>query len=383
MREINEKNYKDAMDTLHAPAELVEKTKKLAAEQDSFAEIQAAKKNRRKRYRRIAAAIGTAAAVFCLAMTASHDSFAKYVKNIFHGFWGDKKEVSSYVQTSGIFEDEDEHVKVSVEELLSDEVYVSVVLKYRAKDEKGKEWLSKDGMLVGVKTFERSLGICPKEYGSPGAGATELEEYRTDSVRYFVLEYDVNDWLKSKKWVMRYSLTEHVRETELYISANVPVYEYALKAEDGKKLSKFYEPKVLRLSKLTMNVYGKDTGMSVTFRDEKRENSWLTDEFLATGEKENITFIQLIKNDGTYIPLSDLGVVGPGGCSRDAEEKYQCDCLVTNRSLYVGYDLVWDKAYTHNWLEPKREIQIDPEEIAGLSLSKKGRNVVYRLEELQ
>lgn len=377
MEKLNEKNYRDAMNSVHAPAELVERTRNLASGGKKL-------RNRRKRYRRWVAAIGTAAAVFCLAMTAPHTSVAQYVKDIFHGFWGEKKEVSSYVQTGGIFQDEDEHVKVSVEELLSDGMYVSVVLKYQAKDEKGKKWISKNGPIVGVKTFERSLQLSPKmPVSGSGGGGSELEEYRTDSVRYFVLEFEGSQWSDIKKCVMRYSLTEHVKETELDTSANVPVYEYALKAKGQKKLSKFYEPKVLRLSKLTMSVYGKDTGMSIRYRDEKWHMETFTDEYLAAEKKESLKDVQLIKKDGTYVPLDMDLCWGQGGIEEDAEEKYQCECMVVSASLYVKYVPARDIYSGDRWFEPKYEIQIDPEEIAGLSLTNGKKNVVYQLERLQ
>ena len=372
MERFNEEKYRDAMDTVHASTELIEKTKGLVSgEHKSW--------NRRKTYRRLAVAMGTAAAIFCIVMMAPHTSFAQYVKNAFHGFWGNKQEVSSSVRT-GIFEDEDEHVKVSVEEVLSDEMYVSAVVKYQAKDKEGKEWLRKDGMIVGVKTFERSLGIMPKKPISGfGGGAEELEEYRTDSVRYFILGFEAAWGSESmKKCVMRYSLTEHVKETELDTSnTNIPVYEYALKAEGQKKLSPFYEPKVLRMTKMTMAVYGKDTGM---YEKEGCMDA-LSDEYLAVQEKkEELKSIQLIKKDGSYVPL-DIGW-GPGGVGKDIEDRYQCDCLVTNSSLYVEFVQAQD-SYGYRWLEPKYDIRINPEEIVGLSISNGRRNVVYQLEKLK
>ncbi len=371
MERFNEEKYRDAMDTVHASTELIEKTKGLVSgESKSW--------NRRKRYRRLAVAMGTAAAVFCIVMTVPHTSVAKYVKNAFHGYWGAKQEVSSSVQ-KGIFEDEDEHVKVSVEELLSDEMYVSVVIKYQAKDKKGKEWLRKDGMIVGVKTFERSLGILPKEesISGGGGGAEELEEYRTDSVRYFILEFEGAWWSQSmKKCVMRYPLTEHVKETELDTSnTNIPVYEYALKAEGEKKLSRFYEPKILRMTKMTMGVYGKDTGM---YEKEGCMDA-ISDEFWKN-EKEELKSVQLIKKDGSYVPL-DIGW-GIGGVGKDIVDRYQCDCLVANSSLYVEFVEAYD-SYGYRWLEPKYDIRINPEEIAGLSISNGRGNVVYQLEKLK
>lgn len=369
MEKFNEEKYRDAMDTVHASTELIEKTKGLVLGENKSP-------NRRKRYRRLAVAMGTAAAVFCIVMTVPHTSVAKYVKNAFRGFWGEKQEVSSSVQ-KGIFEDdEDEHVKVSVEELLSDEMYISAVVKYQAKDKEGKEWLRKGGMVFGVKTIEQLSISDPIR--RIGGGATELEEYRTDSVRYYIVQFEAREWAESmKNCVLQYTLPNLVRrEAELDTSANVPVYEYALKAEGQKKLSSFYEPKVLRLTKLTMGVYGKDTGMSV----KSDTMDAFSDEYLAAGKKEELKSIQLIKKDGSYVPL-DIGW-GTGGVFEDIEDRYQCDCLVATSSLYVEFVEAYD-SYGYRWLEPKYDIRINPEEIAGLSISNGRRNVVYQLEKLK
>ncbi|MDE6568740.1 MAG: hypothetical protein K2K70_13565 [Lachnospiraceae bacterium] len=369
MERFNEEKYRDAMDTVHASTDLIEKTKGLVSGEHKS-------RNRRKRYRRLAVAMGTVAAIFCIVMTVPHTSVAKYAKNVFHGFWSDKQEVSSSVRT-GIFEDEDEHVKVSVEELLSDEMYISAVVKYQAKDKEGKEWLRKGGMVFGVKTIEQLSISDPIR--RIGGGATELEEYRTDSVRYYIVQFEAPEWAESMKHcVLQYTLPNLVRrEAELDTSANVPVYEYALKAEGQQRLSGFYEPKVLRLTKLTMGVYGKDTGMSV----KSNNMDAFSDEYLAAEEKEELKFVQLIKKDGSYVPL-DLGW-HEGGVGEDIEDRYQCDCLVTTSALYVEFVEAYDIYSGDRWLEPKYDIRIDPEEITGLSISNGRRNVVYQLEKLK
>ncbi|MDE6851156.1 MAG: hypothetical protein K2J67_01530 [Lachnospiraceae bacterium] len=399
MQKLNEKKYVDAMDTVHAPAELVDKTRKLvenqsatenrgiptdgryqSEKQDSSFGMPKERKGSWKRYRRIAVAVGAAAAVFCMVMTVPHTSFAKYVKNVFHGFWSEQKEVSSYVQ-KGIYEDEDPHIRMSVEELLSDEMRVSAVVKYEAKDEEGKEWLRKDGMVFGVETFKYDLDIFPKNenvVGGTSGDAKELEEYRTDSVRCFMLHYDAREWSEyMKNCVLRYSLPGHVRETELDTSTNIPVYEYTLKAEGQKKLSSFYEPKVIRLTKLSMSVYGKDTGMSVT------DNGMdaFSEEYLVADKKEDMKHVQLIKEDGTQVPLDLWG--GAGGLSESAGERYQCDCMVVNCTLYMDYVLVRDISGNNDELKTEFGTQIDPEEITGLSLTNGRGNVIYQFEKLK
>ena len=132
----------------------------------------------------------------------------------FAGFWSSQEEAASFVQHH-VFEDEDEHIRVSVEEVLSDEVCVQAVVKYAAKDAEGVEWL--------------------KEYDPGQQGA----------------EDDVDNWL------------------------GVQPDSSSGKAEGQKKLSRFYEPKKIRLSRLSVVVYRKNTGLFV----EGQANSIYNQEF--------------------------------------------------------------------------------------------------------
>lgn len=62
--------------------------------------------------------------------------------------------MSDYV-TRGVFSDQDEHMIFSVEEILSDEVVVSAVVRYEAKDETGEKWLATKGP-AGSESYDEN-----------------------------------------------------------------------------------------------------------------------------------------------------------------------------------------------------------------------------------
>ena len=97
----------------------------------------------RKKRMKMAGIAGTVAAALALACIVPQTSFAEQLKKMFQGYWGQRSELSDYV-TRGVFSDQDEHMIFSVEEILSDEVVVSAVVRYEAKDETGEKWLAKD-----------------------------------------------------------------------------------------------------------------------------------------------------------------------------------------------------------------------------------------------
>ena len=98
----------------------------------------------RKKRMKMAGIAGTVAAALALACIVPQTSFAEQLKKMFQGYWGQRSELSDYV-TRGVFSDQDEHMIFSVEEILSDEVVVSAVVRYEAKDETGEKWLATKG----------------------------------------------------------------------------------------------------------------------------------------------------------------------------------------------------------------------------------------------
>ena len=108
----------------------------------------------RKKRMKMAGIAGTVAAALALACIVPQTSFAEQLKKMFQGYWGQRSELSDYV-TRGVFSDQDEHMIFSVEEILSDEVVVSAVVRYEAKDETGEKWLATKGP-AGSESYDEN-----------------------------------------------------------------------------------------------------------------------------------------------------------------------------------------------------------------------------------
>lgn len=374
MKDINRKVYTDAIESVSAPKELVLNVQKLGCEM--------AKENtednihKRKYYRRIVAA----AAVAFLVLVVPNTSVAGYVKEIFAGFWGSQKEVEPFVK-NGVHIDKDKHIQISVEEVMSDGVCVQAVVKYTAKDEDGVKWLKNYKLALSGETddcsFKDELCVEPDfKHGHGVSGAcsyAELEEYKSDEERYFTVQYLAVEPIE--KCILHYSLTSGAKEMEIDISCNVPVYEYNLKAEGGKEISRFYKPKKIRISRLSIVAFGKDTGLITEDSNEFKQE--LSKEYMAEHDTEAFRSVKMVKRDGSKEECDFIGAFLGGIGKKAMEENEGCDCLVFSQNFcHLDYKL-----------DEKGNLKIDPsitniqpEEIVGIELKNARKKVLYWFE---
>lgn len=372
MKDIR-KDYTDAMDTVQAPEELTSRTKDIA----KYSGKKVAYGNR-KAYRKILAAMA-AAAVFAMAIFVP-DTSAKYIKKIFAGFWSGNKEVGSYAEQpdGNLYTDEDKHIKMSVEEILSDEVCVQAVVKFKAKDEKGIEWLNNYAPEINSdaatteEVFRDSLCIMPDFESGLGVGGSsgfmELEKYRSDNERYFTIQYLATEPMDSG--LIHYSLPSGTGyEMEIDIKGNVPVYNYNLELKDGKGISKYYEPKKIRLSKLSVVVYGKDTGL---FTEDGKE---FTKEYMAETDKEMFRSFGMVKENGS-IKSYDFSGASIGELGRKAKiDNEGCDCFVL--SQIFCRTKVTDIGSDGNVKGEQNVISFSPEKYKGIQLVTENGSATY------
>lgn len=169
-------------------------------------------------------------------------------------------EVAQNIQTE-VFSDSTEHIKMTVEEYVSDGISAYATVKYEALDETGKEWLS-------YKNFDNNL-LCLKpcsiKYGSKYAGIShsygnfEIEEMRTESERYFYIElqcasdgYDGGISLIYSTG-MGGSLCEQPME-----KCTVETKVFTLSSSE--QASEYFTPTHLKISDISFVVYGKNHG---------------------------------------------------------------------------------------------------------------------------
>ena len=223
----------------------------------------------RKKRMKMAGIAGTVAAALALACIVPQTSFAEQLKKMFQGYWGQRSELSDYV-TRGVFSDQDEHMIFSVEEILSDEVVVSAVVRYEAKDETGEKWLATKGP-AGSESYDengnlrstRQLRLKQNVYEEHFESSSIFLRTQSDkNVQYFEMDMDFRQWVPSSmNLTLCYDLPTKTNNTAtLDASCNVPVYEYTLKAKNQEQISpKYYEPKRMRITPLSAVIYGTTT----------------------------------------------------------------------------------------------------------------------------
>lgn len=327
----------------------------------------------RRRYVPGKIAVAALAAVMVLGTTV----FADEVKDLFSGFLNREEETAEYVKEN-VFQVSDGHVCMQVLELLSDEVSVQMTVKYEAEDETGKEWLNSID-----KMENEDLYIIPDfqentlKYGTNlSAGCLEMEEYRTDTERYFYVSCENSNWspaLPDGKFT--YLLPDGRHTADMDISCNVPVYEYALQAEDGEILSEYYEPVCIRLSMLSYVIYGKSDGLFEFWisKDGNFSSGWIIpseEEFIP----ECVRRVTFLAEDGTEILSDDEGFgLGDLALSVKDDNEMGYDCLVSSDI----FSNAWEQIYFN---EDAAEV-MKPEEIAGIRLENGHASVEYTFTE--
>lgn len=301
-------------------------------------------------HRRVGRAVAAVLAAVILLTTAV---FAGELTGLFDGFLTQRTPAAEYVREN-VFEDDDEHIKVQVLELLSDEVTVHMIVRYEAMDE---AYLDQIEDLNWEDLYIFPFGdSCNLSYG-----CIPLEDYSEDNARYYYVTTDNTNWNTSlSRGEFTYRLSDGEHTVVLDTSCNVPVYEYELQAEEGETLSQYYEPTYVRLSCLSYVIYGKNQGLFA----ENRSSILLRDEDY---KRESIDTVCFLREDGTEIcpewSAACGELAGPLGSTMG---KY--DCLVASGSFLEFCSDI--SIHTE---------EVDPTELTGLRLSNGNGTVYYSI----
>jgi len=242
-----------------------------------------------------------AAALCCLfGMTA----FADDIGEMFTGLFTKDAVIGETVLT-GVYSDTDGHVQMAVEELLSDGMTVRMVVRYRAVDEKGTEWLNELECLEDGKVKFDQYGFFAAPafkdnntvlYGVNWShGARELEEYNTETERIFVviMEADRIGW-GTEDIELSYLMPSGERTTLLDASARVEMLSYELDSSAAPE--KLYVPESAAISPISLVINGTDLGVT----ESGEENGYYYSRMVAEAE---IDWLFLCFKDGTRIDL--------------------------------------------------------------------------------
>ncbi len=241
--------------------------------------------------------------------------------------------LTSSIETS-VYTQSDEHVKMSVEEMLSDGKVVNMTVKYTALDDAGKQWL-KD-----LAVDNDSLYLKPAMFEIPGHrtnfswGTEELTDYASEDERVFMVELsaDSRDY-SDAKGVLSFPMTESPEEVMLDISGNVEIRSFML--ESNEKASDYYTPTYIEISPMTFVIYAENHG--VYERIISGENGEYTSETWLLPDKE---LDSLEKN--SYFILKDGSkeylYAGAHSATEAKEENHYSDVMLYSSNFIDSSD---------------------------------------------
>lgn len=238
------------------------------------------------------------------------------VATIHFSLWKTVEPVEKYVRDD-IFTDSDQHVTITIEELLSDAVCVQGLMKLEAKDEEGKCWMKElvanevtknagDEDITTDSSGEGSNVVIDKfsfyiEGKSASVGTEFIKSASTDTTQYYSLSFNGSDSAlleKQAKATFSYQLPTGVFQKEIDVTCNVPVQEYALHLNSKEGISNFFEPQKIRITPLSYVIYGENQGFYESGKTYQR--ILLSEE---EEEKESIEAVHMITKNSKKVEV--------------------------------------------------------------------------------
>ncbi|MCI9083529.1 MAG: hypothetical protein HFI70_14865 [Lachnospiraceae bacterium] len=325
------------------------------------------KKHPQMRLAGIAAGITAAMLVLVLLLpqTGIAGGMAKFLQTYFY----EQADISQYI-VYDIYEDQDEHIKMQIPELLSDGSCLYFNIRYEALDKKGERWLSTmqfdienirfacpgnmkydpDGIRFDDHPDAEKLGNC-------GTSLDEQETPITSKIRCFTYLYQDLDGdfdLKDVNLKLFYPMPSFEGAGRLMLTSKLDTYTYQLTSD--KTISEFYEPTYLKVSKLSFAIFGQNKSVYFHEKDTYSGDSTRINEAF----HEELTSIAFLMKDGSRIKISDYGTI-----KFSAKPDNDPDYNLLIAANYFSRDTI-------NFIKNET---IDPEELAGIELN----GIYYKL----
>lgn len=204
-----------------------------------------------------------AAVIGLCVLTCSYPAVAAGIRSFLVREMPHYKELEPSVE-EGLFSETDGHIRVSVEELLSDGMGVYMTVKYAAQDETGKQWLKEYEPKQVMGSYDLSLvpdmGDMTVNKTNYSYATTELTDRAGEEERLFLvkMESSSRDYAAGKG-IFYFPMTEGRKETVLDISGNVEVRAYKLSQEESP--SRLYTPSFIEISPMSFVIYAYNHGV--------------------------------------------------------------------------------------------------------------------------
>lgn len=252
-------------------------------------------KPKRKRFKlRYAAAVVAAGVIF------SGTVFGEEIKNTFYGLLG-KDEIVSERVLNDVFTDSDGHVAVSVKEALSDKISTYAIVEYTALDSEGQDWLDNSLAVNNLNGPEVSPYIKDDNNGVYGVnwsyGYEEIDSCRSEKSRVFKAMYHSSgENFGTDSIRFWYCLTnEWGKETFIDVTESVQLTD--IKFDSSQAPDKYYKPLGVKISPMSIMIYGQDLGMFESGKTKTGGN------YQKVVHSEEIGSLYIIMKDGTIYDM--------------------------------------------------------------------------------
>lgn len=200
---------------------------------------------------------GLIAALICVIFSTA--VFADEIKNTFYGIFNSDNIVGDKV-LNDIYTDGNDHVKMSVKEVLSDKISAYAIVEYTALDEKGRIWL--DNLHAVQKLNPLIKDNNGSLYGvNFSYGFEEIEKYRSEKIHVFKVMYHASgENFGTESIQLSYPLCNKW-ENKVIIDVSESLRTVDIKIDGSQAPDKYYKPLGIKLSPISVLIYGKDLGM--------------------------------------------------------------------------------------------------------------------------
>lgn len=205
---------------------------------------------------------------------------------------------------NAIYSYEDENIRFEIAELLSDGQSITATAVYTAFNDDAREWLENQNMRIGTSnnwcvTIEPYIQLTDDaDYRvNYGISTEDILENNTDNQRWFLVRTSISsvDYMDFKANLTFNTPSGKVNEI-IDVEGNIEAKTYKLVSDE--KVSEYFEPVCIRLSKLSFTVYGMQNGVYRQVRGEGGvRGTWLY--------KEPMPTVELVMTDGSIVPVQN------------------------------------------------------------------------------
>lgn len=214
------------------------------------------KKQKREKFMKTGVIGSVTAAVLVCMLMIPQIGLADRIKYILNSFPKNSK-IAKEIQQD-YFTDQDQHINIQIKELLSDGTNVYLGIRYKALDQEGADWLSKqeesNRWIKGEEQIFSYMTLEQERDYSIGfsENVEEQKKLATDQERHFVYTYfesGDSSGTVYKEQTFRYAMPTGYREIAIPRKQNVEKILYQMKQEEALECG--YQPVALNVSKLS------------------------------------------------------------------------------------------------------------------------------------